>query len=248
MDAASRIHNFNRHFARRECGNREIWLRHNANTRIVLRATDEQNAPRRRTEVNRTETAIARLHPLRLVDVTDEHHRATVLLCHRRDALHDRTDLVGAVHIHVAAEVRLHWIEYDEPSAGFVDRLLQPLVQHREFLPALVDNEHAGAVRAHRFEPRLDRVGESVLRRLVDDSHRRLRYVTARQRFAARERRDDREDERGLALAGIALHDGELAERNVGRPQLFHLLRPHVAHLNELEFVCHFFSSSLGKR
>ena len=163
---------------------------------------------------------------------------------HIAQPFEERTHLVGAVHIHAVAEIRLDGIEDDQLRASLSHRLLQARIAEGERLPAFVDHQHTGAVRAGGDKPGLDRVGKSVLCGLVDHAHRFCCHA-AGERVSARQRRNEREGEGGFALAGITLHEGQLAQRNVGVPEPFDFLNRNLFHGDQLQFRFHTSTSFL---
>ena len=78
---------------------------------------------------------------------------------------------------------------------------------------------------------------QSVLRRLVDDVEGRQRLLHSRHRSACGAGGGKAERKGGLALAGIALQNGQLSEGDIRIPQPVHLPQLHLRHSEDFGFV-----------
>ena len=82
----------------------------------------------------------------------------------------------------------------------------------------------------------LDGILQSVLCRLVDDVEGRQR-LHSRHRSACGAGGGKAERKGGLALAGVALQNGQLSEGDIRIPQPVHLPQLHLRHSEDLGFV-----------
>ena len=171
--------------------------------------------------------------------MADEDYRTACSLRHGRHAFQNRTHLVGPVHIHAVPQVRLNGIQDDEPRSGPMHRLLQPVITERQLPPALVDDQHPCTVRSSGLQSRLNGIRQTVLCRLVDHAHGGPCLFTLRQNLAPGQRRHHCQHEGGLALAGVALDDGQLSQRDVGIPQPLYFLCLYILHGDQLQIVSH---------
>lgn len=82
-------------------------LRYHADGITTFESPHHQNASGGSGEINGTEVTVARLLVLRLVHMTNQNDGALHTIRNGRDAFHDGPYLVGTIHVHLAAQIRL---------------------------------------------------------------------------------------------------------------------------------------------
>ena len=161
--------------------------------------------------------------------MADQQDGAAGVLGYVSQPAEDGPDLVGPVHVHVGPQERLHRVDDEQSGAVLSDGLFQPLVGEGQRLVAVVDDQHPVQVGPGLLKPGLYRVAQPVLGGLVDHVER-LRRFHIGQRLSVGASRRQLHGEVGLALAGVALDDGQLPKGDVGKPQPVHGGFRHLAH------------------
>src|SRR5208337_3490939 len=92
---------------------------------IIRRAADEQLSSDRAGEVNTPEPAVNCLPSRRFAQVPDEQDAAPVLFSKARQSVHHRSRFIRAVRVHLRAQIGLDGVNYDEPSFGSLQCILE---------------------------------------------------------------------------------------------------------------------------
>ena len=211
---------------------------------VHINAPDREYAPGSRLNIDTAKTAILCLASF-FAEVPNKDR--TFCPCrHRTELLHQRPDAVRRIHVR-AAEVGLNGIEDAQPCAGAEDGFLDALIREGKLLFLFIDEVNAVDVRAELLQPRHDGVGEAILGVLDDDVGCGKIIDCTRQRVAARDRGRNRHGGGGLAIPGVALDDGDFAERDVRLPQPLDRLRNNVPHGNDFWLRHHATSKSFAR-
>ena len=160
---------------------------------------------------------------------------AAGLIGHLGQAFHHRAHFVGAVHVHLLPQVRLHGVQDHQLGMGVPDSLPDALIQHGEGKIRFVNGVDVVQVRLGFQQPWLDGVPQTVLGSLVENGKGFPRFPAGEGLSPAAGRRDP-QGQGGLALAGITVEDGQLSQGNIGIPEPAHRLHHHVLQGDELQF------------
>ena len=140
------------------------------------------------------------------------------------DPVHQRSDLVGAVHIHPGPDVALNRVKHNQPCMGLHNGLLQPVILQCQRSVAVIDHQHLVTGGTGGDETRLNSIRQTVLRRLVDHiagCHGRHPVPCG---SAGGQARNQLQNKGGFSFTGIALNDGDLSAGNEWIYQPLHFL------------------------
>ena len=208
----------------------------NPDARAFFHSAYQQNAPGCSAEVHGAKTTVGTVGPDCLVEVANQNHSTAGLVGRDGKPLEDVTYLVGAVHVHIPAQVTLERVQDHQIGVSGLDRLSNSFIQQRERTLCFINAEDALKVSACTFKPGLDGITQAILRSLIEDVDGRARFH-AGQSLTLAAHGCDPQSESGLAFAGIPLDDGQLAVWYIGIPQPLHLLSFYVGHSDQMKIV-----------
>ena len=149
--------------------------------------------------------------------MTDQYNRTACSLCNGGNSFEYRTYFVCSVDINVLADVTLDRIENHKLRARFGYGFFNTLIRQRKRIGIFNNIEHHIFICTCFNEPWLDGVTESVLSRLVNHIKRFCNFHTG-QSHARRASGGKSQSKSCFTLAGIALNNNELPERDIRFP------------------------------
>ena len=161
--------------------------------------------------------------------MTHHHDGASRSFRNGGDIFQHGANLIGTVHINFPAEITLNGIEDHQPCAGLHDGSFDPFIQQSKRTGILCDVQHPVLICARFHQPGLDGVAQSIFRCLVDHIERLCGFHSGKRLPGGTGCRQAQR-KGGLALAGIALNDGDLSEGDVGIPQPADFLQFHLGY------------------
>ena len=209
-------------------------MREHTRSRIAFDLANQQQAAYGGSQIDGAEAAIGALRAGRFIQMPDQHDRAACALRDVAQLAEDRAHFVGAIHVDLRAEKCLHRIDDQQSCMVLPNGFFNPVVRKCELLVAVVNDEHTVKVCSRFQKAGLYRVAESILCSLID-------YIEGIKRFCIRQfsvvctGSGQLHGEIRFSFAGIALQDGQLAERNVRIPEPFDLCLGDVAHANHAD-------------
>ena len=120
----------------------------------------------------------------------------------------------------------------------FPDCPCQPFIGEGQRRVPVINDQHPVKVSFGFYETGLDGIAQPVLGGLVDDVERLQRFHIGQGLSVGTGCRQPH-GKVGLALAGIALDNGQLPKRDIGEPKPFHACQLHICHTehgNRLNF------------
>ncbi len=106
---------------------------------------------------------------LSFVEVANQNDCTARLLGNGGETFGDIPNFIGAVHVHVPAQVALERVEDHQLGIAIFDRFLYAFIQQGEGVLGFVDADNAVEVSACVNEPEFDGITQTILCGLVED-------------------------------------------------------------------------------
>ena len=149
--------------------------------------------------------------------MSDKDNGAPCTLGNISKAAKNRAHLVCLVHVGLFANIRLNGVKDHQPRSCLPYRSFYALIIERKLLFCLINDKYPVKVCFGFHKPGLDRITQTVLGSLIDDIER-LMLRHKRKRLSVGAGSAQSQGKGCLALAGIALYDRDLAERDIRLP------------------------------
>ena len=151
------------------------------------------------------------------VQVSNQHDCTACALCNISQTAEDGADFIGSVHIHISPKKCLYGVNDNQPCMIFPDCLFNPFIGKGQRRVPVINDKHFFKVCVCFHQSGLDRIAQTVLGGLVNDIERFKGFHSGKRLSVGASRRQTH-GKVGLALAGVALDNRQLAKWDIGKP------------------------------